>query len=312
MLLSALVALGSHQAALAAPTLCGNGIIESGEQCDDGGSSNAAIGGGDSIVIDCCSDSCEHTCCGDSIVNGDEQCDDGDSDNSDACNDDCEITEDNDGVPAATEDACPGDNGAPGFPALGRTLGSGDGNGDGIPDSAQSNVASLPSASGSGCLTLVATGCDLNDVEAVTPGSRGGDPGREYPFGLLGFILPGCETAQLQVFYHGVAELPDGSVYRKHGPTTPGVPSTTKFYTLPGVVFGSANVNGTMVATATFTLNDNELGDDTGDDNTIVDQGGPAGGPHSVPVSSHTGLALAILGLGVVAAFGLRRFAFAA
>ena len=272
---------------------CGDGTVNNNgtEQCDDG---NDVSGDG-------CNGSCQNEFCGDGIVNNDgtEQCDDGNTDNNDGCNNDCELASDGDGVAPVIEDA------GPGYGA--NALNFGDGNGDGILDSTQSNVASLPTATGDGYLTVQSTGCNLTNVAAFTPGSQGGDPGRDYPFGLVGFTLPACESVQITVFYHAVATLPAGFEYRKYGPTTPGVPATTKFYTLPGVVFGSTNLDGSMVATAMFTLNDNQLGDDTGDDNTIVDQGGPAGGPHSVPATSNTGLVMMSVLLGLVGALAIRR-----
>ncbi len=277
--------------AMAVSSVCGDGMITGNEQCDDGGTKDSD---------NCCSASCQHTCCGDGMVNGGEQCDDGDSDNSDTCNDNCQSLEDNDGVGQGIEDNCPG------YGANG--LNTGDGNNDGILDSAQSNVASLPSATHDSCITVQITGCDLNDVTASEPGDHGtGDPGNDYPFGLIGFTLPTCETAQVKVFFHGGSAVLAGSQYRKYGPTTPGVAATTKFYTLPNVMLSTSNFSGTPVVTAMFTLNDNQLGDATGDDNTIVDPSGLAVGPHSVPVTSTAGVAfLAVLMVGI-GAFALRR-----
>ena len=48
-----------------APAVCGNGIVETGEQCDD----NNALGG------DGCSSTCQIEGCGNGIVEGTEQCD---------------------------------------------------------------------------------------------------------------------------------------------------------------------------------------------------------------------------------------------
>lgn len=277
--------------AVAVPANCGDGMITGGEQCDDGGTND---------TDNCCSASCQHTCCGDGMVNGQEQCDDGDSDNSDACNNACQALEDNDGVGQGIEDNCPG------YGANG--LNSGDGNADGILDSNQSNVASLPSATHDSCITVQVTGCDLNNVTTSEPGDYGvGDPGNDYPFGLIGFTLPTCETAQIKVFYHGGSVVLPGSLYRKYGPTTPGIASTTKFYTLPGVMLSTTNLGGNPVVTAMFTLNDNQLGDATGDDNTIVDPSGLAVGPHSVPVTSTTGLAFVAVMMAAIGVFALRR-----
>ncbi|ODB94043.1 hypothetical protein A3194_05095 [Candidatus Thiodiazotropha endoloripes] len=98
--------------------------------------------------------------------------------------------DDGDGVALAVEDAGP--NG-------------GDGNNDGTADSLQSNVSSLPDATGSGYLTLeVGGGCaTAQAVAAVAIGSMPtADPfGYLYPYGLLELTLP-CETADITVYYH--------------------------------------------------------------------------------------------------------------
>lgn len=56
--------------------VCGNGVVESGEACDDG----------NAIETDACSSECALSTCGDGIVHeGVEDCDDANSDNTDAC-----------------------------------------------------------------------------------------------------------------------------------------------------------------------------------------------------------------------------------
>ena len=78
------------------PAVCGNSILETGENCDDGNNT-----GGDGCSSNCrresgyacptpgeaCHESSE---CGDSIVNGDETCDDGNSEGGDGCSSDCQ------------------------------------------------------------------------------------------------------------------------------------------------------------------------------------------------------------------------------
>jgi len=272
---------------------CGDGVIQAPEECDDGGTASS----------DGCGPDCKLEFCGDGIIQLPEQCDDGGTAIGDGCGSDCqfETNGDTDGVDASIEDAGPG-CGLDG-------LANGDGNGDGVLDSTQAKVATLPAANGNGYLTLVSE-CDLAEVEAVTPESRGGDPGRTYPFGLLGFVLPGCESSLMKVYYHAATSIPSGSEYRKHGPETPGFPATTKFYTLPGVVFGSEapGACASAVATATFRLFDNQLGDDTGDDGDIVDQGGPGfGGARQAPAASPLGMVSILLALALVGAAGISR-----
>lgn len=186
--------------------------------------------------------------------------------------------EDGDGVTAQTEDGAP--NG-------------GDGNGDGLRDAQQPSVISLPNATDGNYLTLEITGncAAAMGVQSYTEASQGGgDPDFNHPLGLLGFSLP-CETATITVLYHGVANL-NGYTYRKYGPLTPGNPATTQWYTFPTAGFGTRQVGAQTVATATLNLADNQLGDDTGDDGQIVDQGGPALAAVAVPLLSHAALAL--------------------
>jgi cysteine-rich repeat protein len=64
---------------------CGNGVVETGEACDDG---NTTSGDG-------CSSTCqveEHTCvCGNGVVETGETCDDGNTTNGDGCSSTCQI-----------------------------------------------------------------------------------------------------------------------------------------------------------------------------------------------------------------------------
>ena len=62
------------------PPICGDGIVNGGEECDDGNASNN----------DACTVTCVLTGCGDGLVwDGLEECDDGNLDNDDGCLDDC-------------------------------------------------------------------------------------------------------------------------------------------------------------------------------------------------------------------------------
>ncbi len=186
------------------------------------------------------------------------------------------ICSDGDGVAPSVEDAAPN---------------NGDGNGDGAPDSQQAHVASLPSATGSGYVTVVVSGgcSQIQSVATYTAASQGNDPNFDYPYGLVGFTIP-CSTATVKVIFHNAANL-NGFTYRKFGPTPPAF-NNPQWYTLPGVTFGTEVIGGQTVATATFTLTDGQLGDDTDVDGVIVDQGGPGlpvdqTGP-SLAITSHT------------------------
>ncbi len=60
-------------------TWCGDGIVQSGEQCDDGNQSNT----------DSCTNVCKNPVCGDGFVQLGEQCDDGNRVNNDQCSTAC-------------------------------------------------------------------------------------------------------------------------------------------------------------------------------------------------------------------------------
>jgi YVTN family beta-propeller protein len=91
-----------------------------------------------------------------------------------------------------------------------------------------------------------------------------------FPFGLLDFVLLACNTGStvtLSIQFPGT--IPAGSVYWKYGPT-PTQP-TPHWYVLPATISGN---------TVTFSITDGGLGDDDLTANgTVVDQGGPGGGP---------------------------------
>ncbi len=70
------------------PETCGNGMIDAGEECDDGNQIDA--------------DGCQHDCrlpiCGDGIVDPGEQCDDGNTADADGCQGDCQLPVCGDGI----------------------------------------------------------------------------------------------------------------------------------------------------------------------------------------------------------------------
>jgi cysteine-rich repeat protein len=83
--------------------VCGDGIIDQGEACDDGNTQNA----------DACQASCQLPACGDGIADlglG-EQCDDGNSDDGDACPSTCQLAFCGDGFVERGDELC--DDGNP-------------------------------------------------------------------------------------------------------------------------------------------------------------------------------------------------------
>ena len=205
--------------------------------------------------------------------------------------------EDGDGVDNGDE------NGAPN---------NGDGNGDGIADSLQGNIASFRSAAGSTYLTLIVPTdgpCgQLLGVQAVNPSTLGdGDADWFYPFGMLRFQIDNCAgPVPVLVYYHKTNVLL--TTYRKYGHMAPDFVSPRDFYDLPGVTFGSATVGAQTVTTASFSLTDNQLGDDSPIVNHIEDPSGPArANLNAVPALSPVGLLLSALALAGVALLAGRR-----
>lgn len=144
--------------------------------------------------------------------------------------------EDADGVPTAIENDVRG----------------GDGNGDGIPDAQQSNVASLsaPASNAAATNALNANievtaaivgapgGCTrLNDVTTLQaslypPDPRGNATSHD-PWGLVRFALPACPSATVRVTFHGAAFGP-GWIWRNYGPRTPGNLDSFGWYSFGG------------------------------------------------------------------------------
>jgi cysteine-rich repeat protein len=65
--------------------VCGNGVVESGEECDDGNTANG----------DGCSSTCQtevvEPVCGNGVVESGEECDDGNTSDGDGCSASCQI-----------------------------------------------------------------------------------------------------------------------------------------------------------------------------------------------------------------------------
>jgi len=80
---------------------CGNGLVDLGEECDDGNTD----------PNDACTNTCQLARCGDGIVEaGVEQCDDGNRVNDDACSNKCTETSCGDGIVQTGEECDDGNN----------------------------------------------------------------------------------------------------------------------------------------------------------------------------------------------------------
>jgi len=75
---------------------CGDAIVQKGEQCDDGNEENT----------DECTNECRGAACHDGFVQGDEECDDGNDDDDDGCVDECALAECGDGHVQAGVEVC--------------------------------------------------------------------------------------------------------------------------------------------------------------------------------------------------------------
>ena len=232
--------------------------------------------------------------------------------------------DDGDGLSNGGEDAAP--NG-------------GDGNGDGIPDRVQSNVASFQTPDGLVTLVTSPGTCGpLHAVQSLPASTFGTDSPFRYPAGLLSFTIPCVPAgglATVTAIFHG---WPPGAwpppAYRAFGvsgttATGPGsfaavragsafsgaLPSGAgSFYDVTGVTFGTTSIPGEgLVPTAMFTISDGGPGDETPQDGTIFSQSGPAEydpAAIGVPALSGPGLALLAAALAAAALLALRRLPF--
>lgn len=182
---------------------------------------------------------------------------------------------DSDGVNDAVENAGP--NG-------------GDGNDDGTLDSLQADVSTILDSTGDNYLTLeLEDGGTCNQISDFSVSAEtdqaSADTGYDYPMGLNSFTIPCADSVNGKIYYHAVESL-DSFTYRKYGPTTPGDISSDSWYD-SGFTYSTATVGSNTVATASFSLTDGALGDDTGNDDSIVDDNGPA---TAVSISRSSGL----------------------
>jgi len=155
----------------------------------------------------------------------------------------------------------------------------GDGNDDGMLDSVQSNVTSIPDGSGTGTyvtLEITSTTCaQISNMSAISEEDFGIlDPDFDYPVGLIDFTLS-CGTAgdiaDIKYYWHGIAAV---DFFRKYGSTAPGaMDASYKGFTAAQTL---TDINGVMVPTTTYRLTDDLPGDESDTPAEIVDPTGPA------------------------------------
>ncbi len=154
---------------------------------------------------------------------------------------------------------------------------AGDGNGDGVSDKRQSNVATQHNSQTSQYTTLVAgNNCSvINDYQILREGDLPvQDTGYIYPVGLNDFQLR-CDYAgggASIVFYYDKEYDTGDWVYRRYDTTT------QKFVDMTAqVFFGTAVVHGKTVTTVSYTVVDGYPEDEDGAINGLIrDPSGPA------------------------------------
>ena len=132
--------------------------------------------------------------------------------------------DDSDGVPGGIEDQAPN---------------QGDGNGDGVPDSEQPHVASLPGMSQArggthAWVTVWVEPIDgdgscqrINNMQVLDPATLPADTARGpdatlYADGVVRLDLPDCQHADMHVRFHGADHADPRFTWRSYGPAHPG------------------------------------------------------------------------------------------
>ncbi len=179
----------------------------------------------------------------------------------------------------------PSDDDADGAPStVENGILAGDGNGDGIQDSTQSRVASLPAAGlsaleaangggGSATVSIQGGSCaQLNDTTtlaaALYPPDSIAGAASNGTYGLISFSVPSCAGATLRVRFHS-ATFGAGWSWRNYGPRTPGNATTLGWYRFAGA---------RQIDAQTWDLSIDALrqGNYRADANDILFVGGPA------------------------------------
>lgn len=151
-----------------------------------------------------------------------------------------------------------------------------DGNGDGIPDIVQDNVASTATSAGGGYVTVASgDGTTLGAVEASPSPSPGDQPAGAFPFGFFDFTVGsvasgGCTTVTLYLPLD-----PTITSYYKYGPE-PGDPSDHWYEFMHDGTTGAEIFHETVQTRIVLHLCDGLRGDDDLIANGIIDDiGGP-------------------------------------
>ena len=155
---------------------------------------------------------------------------------------------------------------------------NGDGDSNGILDMNENTVTSLLNFSLTDYVTIKTSAGKLASCEAVDNPSAGDAPSNtNFPWGFFNFTINGVGAGNptTVTLYLPTGAAPD--TYYKYGPPTPGNPDAWYEFLddgqAPPTGPTGATINSNVV---TLEFVDGSRGDDTGVDNSIVDQGGPA------------------------------------
>jgi surface antigen len=151
---------------------------------------------------------------------------------------------------------------------------NGDGNGDGLKDSQQSHVVSLPDLVAGDYLTLeVEPTCSIVDVYTDKPENQAQyNEAQEFPQGIIYFELD-CAETDATIYFHALQDAINPMI-QKYGTITPGDINTLGWFTVPDATFETKMIGGQTVVAGTYHLIDGELGDNSGVDGRIIDPAG--------------------------------------
>jgi YD repeat-containing protein len=188
-----------------------------------------------------------------------------------------------------------------------------DGNGDGIPDYQQGNVASFHANSGGAYVTLgVPQGQALVNVQAVGNPSPGDMPaGMNFPYGFFEFAVNGVTTGGCTTVTLYLPSTPSLNTYYKYG-RTPDNQTDHWYEFMYNGTTGAEIIQDATQTRVVLHFCDGQRGDDDLQANgTIVDQGGPGVQQQeqitSVPTLNEWGM-IAFIGLmGIASLYALKR-----
>lgn len=153
-------------------------------------------------------------------------------------------------------------------------LNNGDSNNDGVQDSIQDNVLNLPVSDGKQVGIEVTAGCqNFSELNYQNSANSPKDIGFQHQNQLVSFKINCRSSVNLTQYWYGLDTSKD-YILRKYGPQNPGGSEKT-WYNYPATI-SKVNLQGQNVIKVEYTLTEGGQGDDTLNDNVIVDPVGLA------------------------------------